>query len=144
MEYNILFCSVGRRNELLLNAKKTIGQLGKIVATDCDSTAPALYAADKRYIVPKIEAEGYIDTLLDICHKENIKAITTLIDLEIEILAKHRMEFEAIGIKVLVPDEKTAKYCFDKYEMYQYLTEQKIPTVKTYSTLDDFKYDYKI
>ena len=51
---NILFCSVGRRCELLKNVRKTMGTEGKIVATDISLTAPAIYLADKHYIVPRI------------------------------------------------------------------------------------------
>lgn len=142
MEYNFLFCSVGRRNELLRDAKKTLGNLGKIIATDCSVTAPALYEADKKYIVSRINEPGYIDELLQICKQENIKAITTLIDPEILVLAKNRDKFEAIGVLVLAPEIETAEICFDKYKMYQYLRDNNIPTVKTYENFDVFYQDY--
>ena len=51
---NILFCSVGRRCELLKDFRKTMGAEGKIVATDLSEYAPAVYFADKYYLVPTI------------------------------------------------------------------------------------------
>lgn len=134
---NLLMCSVGRRGELLKNFRQTMGNEGKIVATDNSPYAPALYFADKQYLVPKITEPHYIDTLLDICKKESIQAIATFIDPEIEVLSKNREVFEQLGIQVLVPFYETAKLCFDKYELFKYLKKHNIPTVQTFGTLEE-------
>ena len=136
---NILFCSVGRRCELLKDFRKTLGDKVRLIVTDNSPYAPALEFADVSYQVPLIHDKAYIPMILDICKKEEIHAITTLIDPEIAILAEHREEFEALGVTVLAPYEKTAKLCFNKYEMYQYLTEKGINTVKTFGCFADFK-----
>ena len=120
-----------------------MGDRVKIVVTDSSPYAPALAFADKAYLVPVITDANYISIILDICKKESIQAVTTLIDPEIMLLAKHRAEFEAIGVQVLAPYEETAKLCFNKYEMYRYLTEKGIPTAKTYGCFDDFVKAYK-
>ena len=141
---NILFCSVGRRAKLLQNVKKTLGQDVKIVATDAGKIAPALYFADKTYIVPKITDSNYIPEILAICKKEEIQVITTLIDPEIEILAKNREIFEKNNILVLAPYEQTAELCFDKFKMYEYLVKNGINTVKTYGDFQSFKKAYEM
>lgn len=114
-----------------------------MVVTDNSVYAPAPVFADVCYRVPLITDPDYIPTVLEICKKENINAVTTLIDPEISILAAHRKEFEELGVEVLAPYEETAKLCFDKYEMYKYLTEKGINTVKTYGSFADFDKDYK-
>lgn len=136
---NILFCSAGRRCELLKDFRKTMGDNGEIVATDISVTAPAIYMADKYYIVPRIDNDNYIPTILDICKKEEIQAVTTLIDPEIMILAEHRKEFEEIGVEVLAPYKETAELCFDKFRMFQYLKEKNIRTVLTYGDIESFE-----
>lgn len=136
---NILFCSVGRRAQLLKNFRRSMEPGSKIVATDNSPYAPALYFADSTYLVPKISDTTYLDIILDICKKEEINAITTVIDPEIEILAKNRSEFEKIGVEVLAPYEETARLCFDKYEMFKYLSECEIPTVLTFGDYNSFK-----
>lgn len=136
---NYLMCSVGRRGELLKDFKKSLPVGSLIIATDNSQYAPALYLADKKYIVPHIDAPDYIDVILDICRKEKIQAVTTFIDPEIELLAKKRDAFEEIGVEVLAPYEETAHLCFDKYEMFRYLNEKGIPTVMTWGTIEDFK-----
>ncbi|MFZ2462167.1 MAG: ATP-grasp domain-containing protein, partial [Caldibacillus thermoamylovorans] len=140
---NFLFCSVGRRAELIKNFKESLNNDSKIIATDCNNTAPALYFADKQYIVPKITDKKYLTTIMEICEKENINAILTFIDPEIEILAKNRESFESIGVEVLAPYLETAKLCFDKFEMYKYLVENNIKTIRTYADLNSFNSDYK-
>ncbi|WP_022765773.1 ATP-grasp domain-containing protein [Butyrivibrio sp. XPD2006] len=139
---NILFCSVGRRCELLKDFRNTLGDKVNIVVTDNSPYAPALAFSDKSYQVPLITDPGYIPMILKICKEEKIDAITTLIDPEISILADHRDEFEKIGVEVLAPYTDTAKLCFDKYEMYKYLTEKGINTVRTFGCIEDFKAAY--
>lgn len=136
---NILFCSAGRRCELLKDFRKSMGNEGKIVATDISVTAPAIYMADKYYLVPKIDDDNYISTILDICQKEEIQAVTTLIDPEIMILAQYREAFEKIGVEVLAPYRKTAEICFDKFEMFRYLQEKNIKTVLSYGDIESFE-----
>ena len=135
---NILMCSVGRRGELLKDFKNSMSENSKIIATDLSPYAPALYFADKQYLVPCIEAPSYIDTIMDICKKEQINAITTFIDPEIEILAKNRKRFSELGIVVLAPYEETAALCFDKYKMFKKLSSCGIPTVMTWGTIEEF------
>ncbi|MCG4457688.1 carbamoyl phosphate synthase, partial [Erysipelothrix rhusiopathiae] len=77
---NLLFCSVGRRGELVKDFKQTMKNHGNIIATDCSEYAPAIYLADKYYITSRIDDENYISELINICKKEDIKAIMTFID----------------------------------------------------------------
>ena len=129
---NILFCSAGRRVELLKDFRKSMDEDDRIIAADLSRLAPALYVADAHYLVPRIDAPDYLDTILDICCRENINAVTTLIDPEIELLAKNRARFEEIGVEVLAPYAETAELCFDKFKMYQYLTAHGVPTPDTW------------
>lgn len=138
---NILFCSVGRRAELIKDFKQSMQGQGCIVAVDCSPLAPALYLADKYYIVPRIDDPDYLDIILDICNKEGINAVTTFIDPEIELLAKNRKIFEDNNILVLTPEERTAEICFDKYKMYKYLKDNNINTVMTWSNIEEFLLD---
>lgn len=139
---NLLACSAGRRCELLKDFRKTMGDSGKIVATDMSPYAPALAFADKTYLVPAITDADYIAAIADICKKEEIEVIITLLDPEIAILSENRNVFEDLGIKVLVPFYETAKLCFDKYEMYKHLKKHGIPTIDTYGNIDDFNRDF--
>lgn len=136
---NILFCSCGRRVQLFKFLKQSLGSSCQIIAADNSSLAPALYAADKAYIVPRIDAPEYIDKLISIAIDNGVGSVTTLIDPEIEILAANRNRFEKEGIMVLAPQMSTAKLCFDKYDMFEHLRSHGIPTTLTYDSLESFK-----
>ena len=100
---NYLMLSVGRRGELLKDFRESIAEGSKLIATDLSPYAPALYFADKQYLVPRIDDPSYIDTVLDICKREDIDAVTTFIDPEIELLAINRDKFSDLGVEVLAP-----------------------------------------
>lgn len=143
MNKNILFCSVGRRAKLLMNFKESMRGCGKIIATDMSPVAPALFFADETYLVPPISAPDYYDIVVDICNNSQAKAITTLIDPEIEILASHRDDLLQRGILPLCPADWTAHLCFDKYEMFKHLHAKGVRTVLTYNSLEAFKVGLK-
>ena len=136
---NILFCSVGRRATLLKDFRLSMKGNGKIIATDLSPVAPALFFADKTYLVPRITDPEYFDKIKDICKLNEVQAITTLIDPEIEILAAHREELLSMGVLPLCPTAWTAKLCFNKYEMFKYLQAKGVRTVLTYYNLADFR-----
>ena len=139
MERNLLFCSAGRRATLLQDFKKSLNGSGRIIATDNSPVAPALYFADSIYKVPRITVPEYSSIVLDICKKEKVKAITTLIDPEIEILARNSKLYQDNNIITLCPNEHSAHLCFDKYEMFKYMRNKGVRTVLTYNTLDSFE-----
>ena len=134
---NCLMCSVGRRCELLKDFRASMEPGSRIVDTDNSTSAPALHFADKRILVPRIDALEYIDMLLEICRQEKIQMVTTLIDPEIMILAENREKFEALGVQVLAPYAWTARLCFNKYEMFRFLMEKGIRTPKTWGSYEE-------
>ena len=136
---NYLMCSVGRRGELMKDFRASMEEGSRIIATDNSPYAPALYLADKQYIVPRIDAPEYMDTLLDICVKEKIDAVTTFIDPEILVLAENRERFAALGVEVLAPYAETARLCFDKYEMFKYLRSCGVRTAMTWGTFPEVR-----
>ena len=136
---NYLMLSVGRRGELMKDFRASMEGGSRLIATDNSPYAPALYFADKRYIVPRIDAPEYMNEILDICKVEKINAVTTFIDPEIMLLAENRERFAEIGVEVLAPYTETAKLCFDKYEMFKYLRSCGIRTAATWGTFDEVK-----
>lgn len=140
---NYLMLSVGRRGELMKDFRQSMEEGSHIIATDNSPYAPALYFADKQYIVPRIDTSEYIDTILKICIDEKINAVTTFIDPEIMLLAEKRDKFTAIGVEVLAPYEDSARICFDKYQMFNHLEANGIRTVKTWGSYEEVEADIK-
>lgn len=138
---NILILSAGTRNKIVQYFKNELAGKGNVVATDCSNIAPAIYDADKFYIVPRMTEPGYIDVILDICVKEKISGVISLIDPELSLIAKHRKDFEAVGTTVIESDYDICERTLDKYAMYKWLTANGYLCAKTYISKDEFMED---
>lgn len=120
---NFLILAAGTRNKIVQYFKKTFNGIGMVVATDTSELSPAIYDADKYYIVPKITAPGYIDVILDICKKEQIKGVLSLIDPELSLLAKNTERFKEIGTTVVGSSYELCEMALDKMQMYRWLSK---------------------
>ena len=129
---NILILSAGTRDKVVQYFKKEIGDKGRVIATDCSNLAPAVYDADKFYLVPRITAPGYLDVILDICEREKITGVFSLIDPELSLLAKEKERFLEMGTTPIISDYDLVETCFDKYRMYELLCKMQIPTGRCY------------
>lgn len=130
---NILIMSAGRRVSLIQYFKQELNEIGaKVIAADSSSLAPALYFADHYEIVPPITAPNYIEQLLQICDKYQIKALLSLIDPELSVLAPHKDEFSEHGVKLILSDPDTVDLCFDKKRTHDVLSQAGIPVIPTY------------
>ena len=98
---NFLILAAGTRNKVVQYFVKTFSGVGKVIATDANTLAPAIYDADKYYIVPPITEPGYIDKILEICQKEQISGILSLIDPELSLLAANEEKFKEIGVTII-------------------------------------------
>lgn len=142
-ENNILILSSGTRNKIVEYFKRELNGKGKVICTDCNPLAPTLYDADKYYIVPRIDDPLYIDVIIDICKKENINGLFSLIDPELSLISKNKERFLEIGVLPFVSDYEVVETCFDKYRMFKKCQEFHIPTVTSYIDFSEFEKDYK-
>lgn len=138
---NILILSCGTRNKIVQYFKKELAGRGQVMATDCSELAPALYDADKHFIVPRMNDEGYLDVILNICKENNVKAVLSLIDPELSLLAQNRDKFLEIGTTPIVSDYDLVEMCFDKYQFSEFLIENGFNTIRSYIDKDLFYKD---
>lgn len=138
---NILILSSGTRNKIVEYFKKSVGQDGQVIATDCSNLAPAIYEADKYYIVPRITEAGYIDRILEICRKEKIDAVLSLIDPELSLLAKNTESFKSVGTTVIGSSYELCEMSLDKFKMFNWLNEHGYNCAKSYMDKEKFYED---
>lgn len=138
---NILILSAGTRNKVVQYFKKAVGDTGTIIATDMSELAPAVYEADKFYKVPRITDDGYLDVIFDICEKEKIDGVLSLIDPELSLLAKHREQFALLGVTVIGSTYELCERALDKMEMYKWLTNHGYNCAKSYVNEEKFYAD---
>ncbi len=138
---NVLILSCGTRNKIVQYMKKELKGKGFVVATDMSPNAPALYEADRHYIVPRMTAPGYLDVIYDICRKEQITGVFSLIDPELSLLAQHEAEFRALGVTVIGSSYELCERTLDKWQMYRWLEEHGYPCAKSYIGREEFYRD---
>ncbi|MFD1359130.1 ATP-grasp domain-containing protein [Fictibacillus halophilus] len=133
---NILFTSSGRRVSLINMFRDYFidkSMTGKIITADNKNNAPTTFFSDRHYIVSRVTDSKYLNELINICKKENIKLLIPLIDTELTILSKNRKIFEELGVKVLVSSNQLNEIAYDKIETYKFFSENNIITPKVYS-----------
>lgn len=135
---NILILAAGTRNKIVQYFKSTFDGVGTVVATDASELGPAIYEADKYYIVSSISTPGYIDGILEICKNEQITGVLSLIDPELSLLATNKDRFEAIGTTVIGSSYELCEMALDKMQMYEWLKNHGYNCARSWMDKDEF------
>ena len=135
---NILILAAGTRNKIVQYFKRTFDGVGTVVATDASTLGPAIYDADKYYTVPQITEPGYIDIILDICRKEQINGVLSLIDPELSLLAANEEKFKEIGVTIIGSSYNLCEMALDKMQMYNWLEEHGYNCARSWMDKDEF------
>lgn len=135
---NIMILAAGTRNKIVQYFKKTFDGVGTVVATDASELGPAIYDADKHYIVPHITAPNYIDVILDICKKEKINGVLSLIDPELSLLAANEEKFKAVGTTIIGSSYELCEMALDKMLMYKWLVAHGYNCARSWMDKDEF------
>ena len=122
---NVLILSAGRRVELVLafaaELRKNLPH-AKLLAADANPRlAAACYRADQALSLPRADALGYSDALLEACSRHGIGLVVPTIDTELLVLAQQRRRFAQQGIHLVVSDTKLVQLCRDKRLLANYL-----------------------
>lgn len=136
---NVLILSAGTRNLVIRAFRRAFQGQGLVIATDMSRLAPAIYEADKYYIVPPMRAPGYLEHILNIVREERIDAVLSLIDPELSLLAEHEARFTALGCRVVGSSRELCDLSLDKYSMYRWLKERGYRTAESWVDLDAFR-----
>lgn len=118
MWHNILITSAGKRVALTRYFKETLCRFypgAKVFTTDMNpEMAPAGYASDGCFKVPRVTSPDYPDILLNICKKNEVGMVIATIDTELLLLADLKESFRRLGIMVIVSDRNFVEVCRDK------------------------------
>jgi carbamoyl-phosphate synthase large subunit len=123
----VLFTCAGQRVDIV-SAFREAGATA--IAADVDPLAPALYHADRRAIVPRVDDPGYVAALRNLVELHDVKLIVPLTDLDHLVLAEHRDDLG--GAVVLVPGPETIRRCADKYLAHLFFEQEGIGTPPTW------------
>ena len=85
--------------------------------------------------------KGYLEVILDICKKENITAVLSLIDPELSLLAKNSERFKGLGVTIIGSSYDVCELALDKWKMYNWLKDHGYNCAKSYLDVNDFYKD---
>ena len=128
---NLLLSCAGRRVELMAILETALletGQDGMVVAADAQPFAPAFISASARALVPRVSDPTFVDRMLDVCAKQDVRWVILTIDTELPILSLARARFEAAGVDVMVSGPKTIAIAADKRATHAWFVENGFPT----------------
>jgi carbamoyl-phosphate synthase large subunit len=134
---NVLLTCAGRRNYLVKFFREALRGRGLVFAADSSSDAPALGQADKSFIVPLLNHPAYIDVLLSICQRHRVRLLVPLNDLELQLLARHRARFLAVGTLPVISSPEVVSTCADKWETLNFLKACGLEIPNTFLSLAD-------
>lgn len=134
---NVLLLSVGTRNGLVHCFRDALSG-GAVIAADADGFSPALYAADRRYIVPPITDPDYLDCVLAICEREQVAGVLSLIDPEQSVIAANAERFSRFGVKVIGSSPELCDLAYDKRRMYRWLSERGYRCARFWTDAESF------
>ena len=122
----VLFTCAGQRVDIV-TAFARAG--ATTLAVDVNELAPALYAAERRASVPRVDDPGYLGSLRALVEEHDVRLIVPLADLDHLLLAEHGDE---LGALVLLPGPEAIRLCEDKYAAHSFFAERGIATPGTW------------
>jgi len=106
----VLFTCAGQRVDIV----SAFGRAGATtIAADLDPLAPALYHADVRAFVPRVDEPGYLAALSALVAEHEVRLVVPLTDLDQVLLARSRAELAPA--LTLVPEPEVCETMGDKY-----------------------------
>jgi carbamoyl-phosphate synthase large subunit len=129
---NILLSSVGRRSYLVEYFRDALKGQGQVVATNTIGQTTGMFAADLAEVVPAARDPSFVETMLRLCRRHNIRLVLSLHDWEAPFLAPYKKDFLAIGTQLVIADPDVVARCLDKYETHRLALELGISSPATF------------
>ena len=102
------------------------------VALDAEPLGAGLYTTLISHLIPYANSPNFVDTILEICRKENISYYFPGLDAELPILTKAVERFKAAGITLVVSSPDVVNLSDNKLLTYDVLSKHGIIVPETH------------
>jgi HAD superfamily hydrolase (TIGR01549 family) len=127
---NVLIVSGGSFQGLTVIKGLRYANSVRIIIADSSEENISRYFADMFYVIPEIsKRKQFIHSLLDICEKQHINLIFPCTDIELTALSENLSLFREMNIYVAVSDPALLNILRNKYLLYKFLIEKKLPAL---------------
>jgi carbamoyl-phosphate synthase large subunit len=100
--------------------------------SDAGEASPTRFEADGIVELPLVDDPAYRDTLIEVCRREQVRALLPLTDLDPVTLATAAPELAVVGTSVFLPEPHVALGCQDKWECHLMLLAAGLPSPPTW------------
>ena len=134
---NIIITSAGKRVSLVQafqNELKVLIPNQKVFTADANpSLAAACMVSDHSFSVPRLDNLCYIDELVELCIKNNIRLIIPTVDTELLLLSENKEKFISYNINPVISSISFIKNCRDKRKIHTFFKDHNIDVANEYS-----------
>lgn len=107
-----------------------------IIGCDMARSSKGLREVDKAYIVPSALSENYLDCILRLCKKHDVKILFPGSEPELKVLSENRDIFFLNGICLPLNSQDVIQTCMDKNLTMNFLRQNGIATQKYWEVSD--------
>lgn len=116
----------------------------QVIGFEANDYAKGAYECDAVYKVPFANNPEYIPVLKQKCKESAVALLIPGSEPELPVLAKHALEFEANGTRVLVSSHECVCLCQDKLALAHYLRDHDLPFIQTWVLQEAWNYRKKL
>lgn len=131
-----LMTSASAKVDLANRLRNALNRVGlKLVATDVSAYAPALYAADEAFLGLPSDSPGFLEHLIEQCHRRSVRVIVPTRDAELPLLAGWSGRLSEAGIWVMVSPLSSVLCCQDKLSFHAWCREHGLPVLPSLNVM---------
>jgi carbamoyl-phosphate synthase large subunit len=135
---HVLVTSINQKVPLLGQVREAAARWSpqsKIFGSDLNDRCVGRYFVDDFVVLPRDQDLSF-DRVRAICEQWGIRAVIPTRDAELPFWARHKKEFAAAGIAVMVADAAAVETCGDKLQFYQKMAALNFPMIPAAETPD--------
>ena len=112
----------------------------RITLADANPNAVGRHLHNSFLTIPFASDPSFIDAVLSLCRKENIRAIIPLVTKELIPFSQRKSDFEEAGINVLVSPAPSLEIANNKSRLYEFLQWRgmSVPNFRIVETVEQF------
>lgn len=100
----------------------------RLVVCNMHGDAPILFQADAGYVVPPAESRNYLETIIELCRREQVRVVVPGSEPEVRVLAAARAAFMGAGIELVANPPDVVEICNDKWRTHEFLSRNGFGT----------------
>ena len=122
----VLFLAPNWRVSLIRSFKESIPEKLITIGADSDAYSAALKVVDRSYFIPRFTEPECVETIKNICERENIHTILPMTNKAILFMDKNRKWFDKSDLSLYLAESSTVQTCNDKRRLAEFFRQNNI------------------